>query len=335
MLSVSQIAPYFTEDNVQRKIKPWWENITDYLTHSLLVIAMVSWTFLLQDHSAGVNCIPKDPERVQIWSSLHARYFSQKCASEVYDGCMVYYPYFVFCQWMVLFLCQVFWLKLPQVNSKFEFLHQIFDKMDARREKSCMIKEKLRNGTVLESKSICKTEDFARFRLHYFLQGNGTTISFIYCSTKLLIFLLGSTFIGLTFHFFPQWTDLWTIKNISYHIPLNRNERLKDMHLFCNLGCGRLTFVLICLNLLVLFAFIIMSFFGYGIWLHNRDRIQKLIQTGYSPDLKNSAGWKDLCATLGFVNANKQFGKYSLSRLVHLLLTLNEGLFNGLDETCV
>lgn len=318
------MSSYFSEENPNRKVKPWWEDISDYLTHSLLIIAMLSWTFLLHDYSSGVHCILKDPKSKQFWNNLYSKYFSQKCALEMLDGCLVYYPYFAIFQWMILFFCQIFWLKLPHVNSKVEVLHQIFEKLNQADEGACREKV-IRYKDVPEEETIYqrKNEDYARLRLQCFLEEDGASISSIYGCKSLFNLILIAACIGVIFHYFPKWTELWGKHNISCHSSIDGSDTFKNLHLFCNLGCGRLTFVLMCLNLCILFSFIVTSFFGYLIWKHNRIRIEKINGIALSRSLKESSGWKELCATLSFIDANRQYGDYMIGRLMGLLLTLD------------
>ena len=327
MLSVSQIAPYLSDDNPRRKFKPWWEDLSDYLTHALLIIAMLSWTFLFQDSSSGISCILKDPQNSKVFNTIYAKYFSQKCALEIFNGCFAYYPYHTFFQWMILLFCQLFWLKLPQVNSKLEVVHQIIE-MLVQEDKNSIEKHKKRKREVLYSNLTPKSnvDHYAKLRLQIFLEKNGMTISTIYVIKNVVTFAMATAFFASIFHHFPHWRELWEKQNVSYYKGLsNGNGKLTNFHMFCNLRCGRITFVLICLNLSVLFSFIIISITGYALWVYKRKRVEKSIRTNIPGKAKYHSGLAEICVVIGFINAKKQYGSRLMEKLMYLLVTLSDG----------
>ena len=327
MFSVSQIAPYLSDDNPRRKFKPWWEDVSDYLTHALLIIAMLSWTFLFQDSSSGISCISKDPRNPKVFNTIYAKYFSQKCALEIFNGCFAYYPYHAFFQWMILLFCQLFWLKLPQVNSKLEVMHQILE-MLGQEDKNSTEKHKKGKREVLYSNLAPRSNmgQYAKLRLQIFLEERGMTISTIYAIKSVVTFATATIFFVLIFHHFPNLIELWEKQNVSYVKELPKgNGELTHFRMFCNLRCGRVTFVLICLNLSILFTFIIISIIGYALWIFRRKKVEKSIRTSTPGKAKYHSGLAEICIVIGFINAKKQFGSHIMEKLMYLLVTLSDG----------
>ena len=328
MLSVSQITPYLSEENPKRRLKPWWENFNDFLTHSLLVIVMLSWNFLLQDYSSGVNCILQDANKPQLWNTIYAKYYSQKCAFQVFEGCLVYFPYYVFVQWMLFLFCQMLWLKLPQVNSKLNVMYQICEKLN-QAEKAILESKQIKSELFSNSEALTRKtiEDYVRIKLYYFISEDSPAISTIYGCKNLLTLFIASTFLGLMFCHFPNWMDLWRKQNVSC---LNSGRPFNGLQMFCNLGCGRFTFVLICLNSCVLVSFITVSVIGYAFWIYKRQCIKKLTHEKLFAKWGIQSGLKDFYSALCFIDLNKQYGRQLVKRLIHLLITLNNG--DGTNE---
>ena len=333
MLSVSQIAPYLSDESPRRRFKPWWEDVADYLTHALLITALFSWTFLLQDHSSGINCILQDGHRSIVFNTIYARYLSQKCALEIFNGCFTYYPYYVFFQWMLLLFCQIFWLKLPQVNSKLEVMHQILDKLkQANKIKDEKQKGRKRENSKIGLASQCNVESYARLRLQFFLEEQKMTISKIYICKSFITFGMAIVFFGLIFHQFPGWTGLWRTQNISYNTSLSKERKeAMRLHMFCNLGCGRITFVLICLNLTILLSFIITSVIGYALWTYKKQNVERSVEANLPRNEQFHSGLAELYVVIAFINARKQYGNQVMEKLKHLLLALGNG--NSLGDT--
>ena len=329
MLRLGQIVAYLSEDSPRKKFKPWWEDVTDYLTYALLIIATLAWTFLLQDHTSGISCILEDRRTSIIFNNIYAKYFSQKCALEVFDGCFAYYPYQAFFQWMMFFFCQIFWLKLPPVISKVETVHHILEVLDQTSNESYKPERARPSETMICSASDARSwENNVKVRLHFLLQEKGVTISMIYGFKSLFTICLAAIFLALMSHHFPTWTELWAKQNVSYNITLQYGtEELRDLRLYCNLGCGRITFVLMCLSTCILSSFIIMSFVGYALLLCRRNIVKKSIN--YGQGIKFYPALDDMSIIIDLINAKRQYNHILMEKLRYTLETLVSNCVNS------
>ena len=322
MLRLGQIVAYLSEDSPRKKFKPWWEDVADYLTHALLIIATLSWTFLLQDHTSGISCILEDPRTSKIFNNLYAKFFSQKCALEMFDGCFAYFPYQAFFQWMMFFFCQIFWLKLPPIISKVETVHQILEMLDQTSKENNEAERARPSENMSYSASDAKSlENHVKVRLHFLLQEKGITISTVYAFKSLVTVCLAATLLTLMSHHFPTWTELWEKQNVSYNITLlHGNQGVRELHLFCNLGCGRITFVLMCLSTCILSSFIIMSLIGYALLLCKGKNVKKSLN--YRQWIKFYPALEDMCIIIDLINAKKQYNYILMEKLRCTLETL-------------
>lgn len=234
MLPVNQITPLFSQEASLKRFKPWWESVIDWLCCSLLFIAVVAWSIILEEGS-GVRCIQKPPQNETFWNSVYAKYCSRRCALELFKGILVYYPYVVSAQGIMLIFCQIFWLKIPDVSSKMEAVDMIVQAIEKTNSEAAqdmgMIHSKLRLGFLLEEKT--------------------KIVSRLFIVKSALICVLSSIPLGLISGLWFTM-ELWNKRNAECHV-----QGCPAVH--CNIGAGRHTFVIVCINLVILVLLLLFS----------------------------------------------------------------------------
>lgn len=339
MLSLGQITPYLSYAGQVKRFKPWWEYIADYLSHVLLLVALFSWTFVLQQNGSGVNCLLKESSSTLFWNSIFSRYCSQRCAVDLYNGVLVHYPYLVFLQWMLLLFCQMFWLKLPVVNTKLKALQNIIQSIEDTEEKG-------------KKKKPCRSG--VKYRLLFLLEDDASVISYMYWAKSITIFCISTFFLFLLSYGFPMWKKLWANRNIQCFVkdPEYRRISLICPQLVCNVGSGRLMFLLVATNhiVLVLFIFFFALVAPFYVQYWRRDPMQeKLIGEMVEPHptvmeteanmlvgsnstradidrtiVSGRPGWNDLCFALSLVDTSMPDGCHFIQSFKEILKEVNE-----------
>lgn len=105
--------------------KPWWDLLIDYVIMGLLLIALLTFTRVIFENDLGVTSIGVN-QTLPYWE---ARYVSAQCA-HIFEGrYLVFYPYLLFVEWILLSIIHHGWFIFPAISSKMEHFHKIFHQM--------------------------------------------------------------------------------------------------------------------------------------------------------------------------------------------------------------
>lgn len=310
MLSLAQVAPIVSEGVEVKRFKPWWEYITDYATHFLLWLGLMSWTNVLNDDASGVKCVLQNTTKAHYWNSIYARFCSQRCALELYDGVLVHYPYLLFLQWIVLLFIQILWLKLPFVSSKLEAMHKIIEGIKNQKANTDINKINKNFATNARINKQCKDQpSIEEARLQFLLEDTPTcNLCEVYYLKCISVFTISASFCVCIFKGFPKFIRLHHERNIKC-IFAKTNQECPPQ--FCHLESGRLVFGLIIANLTVLGIFSIISLSALLVMHSKAKRINKQ----FSPYVRGKRGWSDVCFALCLMNLDLRRGAYLLKDL--------------------
>ena len=129
MISLSQ-ARQFAEDSPSVKaFRPWWEFGIDYVVQVTLLTTLLAWARVISMDASGVVCIAAAPNTA--FGYVFALYANPRCSQEFDANLLLYYPYILFFQWLVAFLIQRSWLKVPTLVTKFDDFYETFLEMVA------------------------------------------------------------------------------------------------------------------------------------------------------------------------------------------------------------
>ena len=302
MLSVGQAVSYLSQKGTTKRFKPWWEYIIDYLIHSLFIIVLVSWRFVLQETSFGVACMAQPLTNITFWNTFYAKYFSEKCALEVYSGYLVRFPSLAFFQWILLYSCQMFWYSLPCVKTKLAALGKLLQEC----EKTKYTLQERRDSVYY------KVQAYAKWK--FIFEEHSSICKMYYLKCFAIVF-----FSSVAFSLFlpiANWFNLWGAQNIAYKATLADDSDQILLLLFCNLSSARLTFLLIVLNLVILLMLAGLSIFFLLYSLQKRSGISGELSkillipdafSDFSPCFgtdRESAGWADVCLVFAFYDAS-------------------------------
>eukprot|EP00794_Sanderia_malayensis_P009252 gene9252-10230_t len=130
MISLSDAQKFSEESPSIKKFKPWWEITLDYMILALLLICLLAWARVTSVEASGLICIPQGNLNAT-YGFVEFRYANSRCSQEFETKLIVYYPYLLFFQWVVAFLIQRTWLKVPVVITKLDAFHNIFCEMSS------------------------------------------------------------------------------------------------------------------------------------------------------------------------------------------------------------
>ena len=327
MLPVNQITPLFSEEASLKRFKPWWETVIDWLCCSVIFIAVVTWSIILEGEASGVKCIRKDAQNETFWNSVYAKYCSRRCALELFKGILVYYPYFLSAQGIILIFCQIFWLKIPNVCSKMEAVGII---VKAIEQTNSQEKDKEQKEQKKQEEQE-KDRILATLRLGFLLEEGTRSVSYLFLVKSALLCLISSVSFGFIIGLWFNSMELWNNRNVECRLRFVNDVQDRPA-LSCNIGAGRHTFVILCINLVILALLLVSSIVGalYLFCWKVRGVKEKLSCTPESaesseneeqqPLLKGtSTGDNDLYFILGLLDSNLHDGGFIIGNIRDLV----------------
>ena len=127
MITLADATRFSEESPAIRNFKPWWEIIVDYMLLALLLISLLAWARVTSVEASGLICVPLNSNIS--YAYVEYRYADSRCSQEFETNLLLYYPYLLFLQWLITFLIQRAWLKVPVVMTKLDAFHNIFCEM--------------------------------------------------------------------------------------------------------------------------------------------------------------------------------------------------------------
>ena len=278
MISLTDAARFTTESYATRKFKPWWETVIGYLILSLLILTLFSWAKVVTAEASGLLCIPLN---TKIGYSYNlAKYFNSKCAQQFENKILLNYPYLLFFQWLLLSICQKFWLKLPVVQNKFETFIELFK----------LLKEM--ESTQITTEETNKMNDKINrvFNEHSFL-------SILY-TTKEMLTMITSTF---TLCSLTTWMTSLDFFETDFVCSLTMTYSPANS-LVCNLQPVQYIYVTIISNVVILICITSISCYASYYSLMRKWGKNYKISSG----LRNLSAYKDLCFCVCFLKTSSQ-----------------------------
>ena len=288
MISVSDAARFTEESISTRKFKPWWEIVLDYLILAILLLTIFSWAKIISADASGLLCIPVNPT-IRYNFNL-AKYFNSRCAQEFERKLLLYYPYVLFVQWLVLSVLQKLWLKLPVVHKKFEtFFDLLKDMRDTKEEKSCSggnstpVEERLFNKLilVLENKS---------YLIHIY-----TAKAALVLASSLCMFCLTIT-----------WATSLSFFQANFTCYLGGRVYTPVRHLACNFQPAQFLYVIIICNIVVQSSIVGLSGYIFYWVLDKHWGMQAGGNASFVATFKKMGGYKDLNFYVGLAKTSVQ-----------------------------
>ena len=258
MISLSDAKRFSEESPAIKNFKPWWEIIIDYMLLALLLICLLAWARVTSLEASGLVCVPIDANVT--YGFTEYRYANSRCSQEFETKLVLYYPYLLFSQWLISFLVQRTWLKVPVVMTKLDAFHNIFYEM-------CLITptfKRNKHSFCMLPEIIYEDESYNKVKVLHdklmFLLTEKSYLLRIY-RAKVLLFLGFSTafVIGMVF-----W--LYHIKIPKADIPCNLigDENAREFNnLICNFSSAFFSYSAMCLNFILLCLVIAFSSYGF------------------------------------------------------------------------
>ena len=259
MISLSDAKRFSEESPSIKNFKPWWEKIIDYMLLALLLICLLAWARVTSLQASGLVCVPMNANVT--YGFTEYRYANSRCSQEFETKLVLYYPYLLFSQWLISFLVQRTWLKVPVVMTKLDAFHNIFYELclitptfKRNKHSFCMLPE-----IVYEDDSYNKVK-VLHDKLMFLLTEKSYLLR-IY-RAKVLILLGFSTKFGIGMVF---WLYHIYIPKADIPCNLNGNENARQFkNLICNFSSAFFLYSAMCLNLVLLC--LVISFSSYGLY---------------------------------------------------------------------
>lgn len=298
MISFNDAARFSEESKAVKTFKPWWDVVLDYLLVGLLLIALLSWTRVISTDSSGLICVPRD--KTVSYGFVFAKYFNAKCTQESEARLLLYYPYFLFLQWLVLFLLQTSWLKIPAVKNRFDcyyylftqlmcaekpyhHYHSSYDVLDAIDDEYGTV-----NSEALRS---------ARNKVMLLLREKSILI-WIYLAKVVSLFVFSLVFFCLMVY----WVMTLNFKQVDFDCKFNIKANVITNNLICNFSPAFFLYGVILANLgFLVFLFFISFYATY--WMSSGRHLLNL------PDKKNMPGVMDIQFCVDLITSNLKNGQ--------------------------
>jgi Leucine-rich repeat containing protein 8. len=284
MISVSDAARFTEESISTRKFKPWWEIVLDYLILAILLLTIFSWAKVISADASGLLCIPVNPT-IRYNFNL-AKYFNSRCAQEFEKKLLLYYPYVLFAQWLVLSIVQKLWLKLPVVHKKFETFYELLKDM--------------RNMTEEEGSANGNSKQDTIFDKLLLVLKNKSYLIHIYTAKASLLLAFSLCIFCLT----VTWVNSLNFFQANFKCYLGGPAYSPIRHLACNFQPAEFLYVIIACNIAVQSSIVgLSSYILY--WILAK---QWVLQTGAAnfASFRSLGGYKDLCFCIGLAKTSVQ-----------------------------
>lgn len=257
MISLSDAKKFSEESPAIKNFKPWWEIIIDHMLLALLLICLLAWARVSSLEASGLVCVPIDSNIT--YGFMEYRYANSRCSQEFETKLILYYPYLLFSQWLISFLVQRTWLKVPIVMTKLDAFHNIFYEMCSitptfKRDKHsfCMLPE-----LVYEDESYNRVK-VLHDKLMFLLTEKSYLLG-IYRAKVFILFSFSATFlIGMIF-----WLYHINIPKADIPCKLIGDENARDFDsLICNFSSAYFLYSAMCLNFILLCLIVVFSSYG-------------------------------------------------------------------------
>lgn len=297
MISVSDAARFAEESISTKKFKGWWETILDNVILGLLLLTLFSWAKVISVEASGFLCIPIDPKVG--YSFNLAKYFNTRCVQSFEQKLLLYYPYFIFVLWLLLFLVQRTWMKIPFVRCRLDSFHKLFTEMI---KVSSKMKYRSINKTIAKremneidqiSTSNCNEQllevAITEMRQHILMILDRQSLLLQCYITKNTIMLLIA---ACSSSFLVYWISTLDLFQANFHCHLDASETFTPLHNFtCNFPSAPFLYVIIFISIGL--QNLIMFFSLYALyWMFSKRTKKNILKCGLV--LTKARGFSDL-----------------------------------------
>ena len=282
MISLTDAARFTADSHATRKFKAWWETVIGYLILSLLILTLFSWAKVVTAEASGLLCIPLD---TKIGYSYNlAKYFNSKCAQQFENKILLHYPYLLFFQWLLLSVCQNFWLKLPVVQNKFETFMELFKLLKEMESTS-------NRGIKTTTTNTISDKIDQVFNEHSFL-------SILYTVKEVFITILSA----FTLCLITTWMTSLDFFKSDFECSLTMFYSTPAISLVCNLQPAQYIYVTIISNVVILLCITTINCYAcYFSLLRKWEKQYKM-----SNSLRTLNAYKDICFCICFLKTSLQ-----------------------------
>ena len=304
MISLSDASRFAEESPSIKKFKPWWEIVTDYVILAELLMTLLAWARVISVDASGLLCIPANDKVA--FGFVESRYANTRCSQEFDDKLLLYYPYLLFFQWVLAFLVQRTWLKVPAVITKLDAFHDIFTEM-------CTITPKFRrNAYSLQMLPELKYEgeNLDKVKVLHdklmFLLTDKSYLVLIY-SAKVIVLFVFSVFCMILM---ISWSSQINFLSADFACDLKQStESIEFKDLYCNFAPAFFLYGILIANTVILVLIVIFSTRAM-FWIYSQRRFAD--DTDIFGQMKENymglPGFKDLQFCMSLIRKNVRDG---------------------------
>lgn len=304
MISLSDAKRFSEESPAIKNFKPWWEIITDYMLLALLLICLLAWARVTSLEAAGLVCVPIGVNIT--YGFTEYRYANSRCSQEFETKLVLYYPYLLFSQWLISFLVQRTWLKVPVVMTKLDAFHNIFYEM-------CTITptfKRNKHSFRMLPELVYEDESYNKVKVLHdklmFLLTEKSYLLRIYRAKVLILLSISTMFlIGIFYWLFHIY-----IPKADIPCNLTGDENAREFkNLICNLSSAFFLYSAMCLNFILLILVVVFSSYGFYWSVKQNSFAEHTGIFGQMIDLYTGLpGFKDLQFCMSLVRSNVRDG---------------------------
>ena len=257
MISLSDAKRFSEESPAIKKFKPWWEIIIDYILLALLLICLLAWARVTSLEASGLVCVPTSANVT--YGFPEYRYANSRCSQEFETKLVLYYPYLLFLQWLISFLVQRTWMKVPVVMTKLDAFHNIFYEM-------CLITptfKRSKHSFCMLPNIVYEDESYNKVKVLHdklmFLLTEKSYLLRIYRAKVLILLGFSTNFVtGMVL-----WLYHIYIPKADIPCNLSGDENAREFNnLICNFSSAFFLYSAMCLNFILLCLVILFSSYG-------------------------------------------------------------------------
>ena len=304
MITLTDAQRFSEESPAIKSFKPWWEILIDHMLLASLLICLLAWARVTSTEASGLVCVPLISNISYGYTEF--RYANSRCSQEFATKLILYYPYLLLFQWIVTFLVQKAWLKVPVVVTKLDAFHDIFCQMCSITP--TFIRNK-RSYQMLPELTF-EGENFDQVKvLHDKLMFLLTEMSYLLRIYRAKIFIL----LAISFVFATGmviWLYVIYIPKADIKCHLEGDKTAHEFKsLICNFSSAFFLYSAMCLNLIMLCLVIVFSSYGLFWSFRQKSFAEHTGIFGQMIDLYTGLpGFNDLQFCMSLVRSNVRDG---------------------------